>query len=98
MSTPLNSLRLALRSPLLVRRLSTTRTLNSRLRQPGEPTGPNEPARHTSTPPSKSTLKVWPILAILAGGSYLFKLIVDQRKGEYSAADKPVAGHSPSRP
>ncbi|KAF2683259.1 hypothetical protein K458DRAFT_270022, partial [Lentithecium fluviatile CBS 122367] len=67
----------------------------SRLRQPGEPTGPNEPPSHTSTPPSKSPLKVWPIIFIFCAGTYAFKKIVDQRKGEYKAKG-PVAGHSPS--
>ncbi|KAF2281036.1 uncharacterized protein EI97DRAFT_362741, partial [Westerdykella ornata] len=78
------------------RPFTTTRSLNSRLRQPGEPTGPNEPPRHTTAPPSKSPIKIWPIVAILVAGTYLFKKIVDQRRGTYNAADKPVSGHSPS--
>ncbi|ORY09271.1 hypothetical protein BCR34DRAFT_602921 [Clohesyomyces aquaticus] len=79
------------------RQFTTSPLAASRLRQPGEPTGPNEPPTHTSSPPSKSPLKVWPIVLIFVGGSVLFKLIVDQRKGEYKAQG-PVAGHSPSRP
>ena len=97
-----NRLCLALRrAPSYTRQFTTARPLNSRLRQPGEPTGPNEPPIHTtSSAPrnNKSPLKIWPIVAILGGGTYLFTLIVDQRKGQYSAADKPVSGHSPSRP
>jgi hypothetical protein len=80
------------------RQFTTSLAQHSRLRQPGEPTGPNEPPTHTTAPRSKSPLKVWPILFILGGGTFLFKQIVDQRKGEYDAANKPVAGHSPSRP
>lgn len=84
-------------APPAARQLSTSTRLASRLRQPGEPTGPNAPPRHTSSPPSKSPLKVWPIVFIFATGSFLFKKIVDQRKGEYKP-NGPVAGHSPSRP
>ncbi|KAF1971411.1 hypothetical protein BU23DRAFT_471046 [Bimuria novae-zelandiae CBS 107.79] len=79
------------------RNFTTTSTLSSRLRQPGEPTGPNEPPSHTTSPPSKSPLKVWPIVFIFAAGSFMFKKIVDQRKGE-GQPKGPVAGHSPSRP
>jgi len=79
------------------RLLTSSTNLSSRLRQPGEPTGPNEPPSHTSAPPSKSPLKVWPFVIIFAAGSFMFKKIVDQRKGEYQSKG-PVAGHSPSRP
>ena len=79
------------------RPFTTSTSALSRLRQPGEPTGPNEPPSHTSTPPSKSPLKVWPIIGIFALGGFLFKKIVDQRAGTYQA-NGPVAGHSPSRP
>ncbi|KAF1950707.1 hypothetical protein CC80DRAFT_388376, partial [Byssothecium circinans] len=77
------------------RQLTTTKNLASRLRQPGEPTGPNEPPSHTTSPPSKSPLKVWPFILIFALGTFGFKKIVDQRKGEYKAKG-PIAGHSPS--
>ncbi|KAF2658252.1 hypothetical protein K491DRAFT_577683, partial [Lophiostoma macrostomum CBS 122681] len=70
--------------------------LSSRHREPGEPTGPNEPAKHTTSSKSKSNLTVWPIVAIFVGGSFLFKKIVDDRKGQYTAANGPVAGHSPA--
>jgi len=79
------------------RQFHASTKLSSRLRQPGEPTGPNEPPRHTASPESKSPLKVWPFVLIFGTGSFLFKKIVDQRKGEYQAKG-PVAGHSPSRP
>ena len=85
-------------SSLSARQFTTSRSLSSRLRQPDEPTGPNEPPPHTTSPPSKSPLKVWPFVLIFATGTFLFKKIVDQRKGEYDAANKPVVGHSPSRP
>jgi hypothetical protein len=92
---------LARRSPiqtqLLLRSFTTSTAALSRLRQPGEPTGPNEPPSHISAPKSKSPLKVWPILGIFALGGFLFKKIVDQRAGEYQA-NGPGAGHSPSRP
>lgn len=95
---------LARRSPIhtaLLRaspRFFTTSTAAlSRLRQPGEPTGPNEPPSHITTPKSKSPLKVWPILGIFALGGFLFKKIVDQRAGTYQT-NGPGAGHSPSRP
>lgn len=64
-------------------------------RQPGDPTGPNEPPTHISAPKSKSPLKVWPILAIFAIGGLLFKKIVDDREGQYKPTG-PIAGHSPS--
>ncbi|KAF2876400.1 hypothetical protein BDV95DRAFT_602387 [Massariosphaeria phaeospora] len=80
-----------------VRSFSLSSKLTSRLRQPGEPTGPNEPPSHTASPPSKSPLKVWPILLILGAGTFLFKKIIDQRKGNY-VSSQPTAGHSPSRP
>ncbi|KAF1995150.1 hypothetical protein P154DRAFT_446079 [Amniculicola lignicola CBS 123094] len=82
----------------LCRPFSTTSSLSSRLRQPGEPSGPNAPPRHTSTPPSKSPLKVWPILAIFFTGTFLFKKIVDERKEQGNPAKGAIAGHSPSRP
>jgi UMP-CMP kinase len=66
-------------------------------RQPGDPTGPNEPPSHLSTPAprSKSPLKVWPILGIFALGSFLFKQIVDQRKEQAAYQPKgPVVGYS----
>src|SRR4051812_14105525 len=66
-------------------------------RQPGDPTGPNEPPSHISAaaPRSKSPLKVWPILAIFALGSFLFKKIVDQRKEQAAYQPKgPVVGYS----
>jgi hypothetical protein len=96
---------LGLRSPIQshiragTRQFTSTSTLASRLRQPGEPTGPNEPPSHTSAPPSKSPLKVWPIVGLFALGGFLFKKIVDQRaaEGQYRS-NGPVAGHSPSRP
>ncbi|KAF2797798.1 hypothetical protein K505DRAFT_358095 [Melanomma pulvis-pyrius CBS 109.77] len=91
---PRAALQLQLQLP---RQFSTSAPLASRLRQPGEPTGPNEPPTHTTSPPSKSPLKVWPILFIFATGTYLFTKIVEQRKGQYKAQG-PVAGHSPSRP
>ena len=80
----------------------TTRTFTtssktfSRLRQPGEPTGPNEPPRHTSSPPSKSPLKIWPIVFIFATGTFLFTRIVEQRKDDGYKPSGPVLGHSPS--
>ena len=79
------------------RTFTTTSKAASRLRQPGEPTGPNEPPVHTTSPPSKSPLKVWPIVFIFCAGSFMFKKIVDQRKDQYQSKG-PVAGHSPSRP
>ncbi|PVH94987.1 hypothetical protein DM02DRAFT_538346 [Periconia macrospinosa] len=85
------------RSTASHRQFITSSKLASRLRQPGEPTGPNEPPSHTSSPPSKSPLKVWPFVFIFAAGTYGFKKIVDQRKGEYKPQG-PVSGHSPSRP
>ncbi|KAF1920205.1 adenylate kinase-domain-containing protein [Ampelomyces quisqualis] len=86
--TTTNTTLRALYKPQLLRRTFTTsRPHASRLRQPGEPTGPNEPPSHISTPPSKSPLKVWPIVGIFALGSFLFKKIVDQRLEE--AAYKP---------
>jgi len=84
---------------LAYRTFTTSRPLTSRLRQPGEPTGPSPPPTHISAPRSKSPLKVWPILAIFATGSFLFKKIVDQRKEE--AAYKPtgpVVGYSSTNP
>ncbi|OAL49175.1 hypothetical protein IQ07DRAFT_645163 [Pyrenochaeta sp. DS3sAY3a] len=78
------------------RSFTAASSLASRLRQPGEPTGPNEPPPHTKTPPSKSPLKVWPIIAIFAAGSFLFKKIVDQRVGEGYKPQGPIQGHSPS--
>lgn len=78
------------------RNFTTSQANASRLRQPGEPTGPNEPPSHISTPPSKSPLKVWPIIFIFATGTYLFTRIVEQRKGEGYQAKGPVPGLSPS--
>ncbi|KAF2112821.1 hypothetical protein BDV96DRAFT_648460 [Lophiotrema nucula] len=83
------------------RSFASSQALASRLRQPGEPTGPNEPPSHVSTPKPKKTLNPWntvvPIVAIFFTGTFLFKKIVDQRKGQYKATG-PVSGHSPSRP
>lgn len=81
------------------RTFTTSSKTFSRLRQPGEPTGPNEPPRHTNSPPSKSPLKVWPIIFIFCAGSFMFKKIVDRQQelGQYKPQG-PVAGHSPSRP
>ncbi|CAN9393480.1 unnamed protein product [Alternaria alternata] len=69
--------RILLRQPqfFATRAFTFSRVNASRLRQPGEPTGPNEPPTHIRTPPSKSPLKVWPILAILGLGTYLFNQI-----------------------
>jgi hypothetical protein len=81
------------------RNFATSRPHASRLRQPGEPTGPNEPPSHISSPRSKSPLKVWPIVGIFVLGSYLFKKIVDQQKEQ--AAYKPtgpVVGYSSVSP
>ncbi|KAF1830025.1 adenylate kinase isoenzyme 1 [Decorospora gaudefroyi] len=78
------------------RTFTSTTASASRPRQPGEPTGPNEPPTHISAPPSKSPLKVWPILAIFATGTFLFKKIVDQRKGQGYQPKGPIPGHSPS--
>ncbi|CBX97114.1 hypothetical protein IAQ61_007945 [Plenodomus lingam] len=83
-------------SRLPARSFSTTRTLTSRLRQPGEPTGPNEPPIHITTPKTKSPLKVWPILLIFGLGTFLFKKIVDQRKDQGYQPKGPIQGHSPS--
>ncbi|CAI6341709.1 unnamed protein product [Periconia digitata] len=101
---PITTLKQVSRSSIVLRsaslshcRFTTSSKFRSRLRQPGEPSGPNEPPAHTSSPPSKSPLKVWPFVFIFAAGSFGFKKIVDQRKGEYKAPG-PVAGHSPSRP
>jgi len=55
-----------------------------------------QPPTHIRTPPSKSPLKVWPILAILGLGTYLFNQIVEQRKGEGYQPKGPIQGHSPS--
>ncbi|KAI1556116.1 adenylate kinase isoenzyme 1 [Pyrenophora tritici-repentis] len=79
-----------------IRTFSSSSAQASRLRQPGEPTGPNEPPTHISAPRSKSPLKVWPIVAIFALGTFLFKQIVDQRKGEGYQPKGPIQGHSPS--
>lgn len=84
--------RLAL--PTAARQFSTSSPRFYR-RQPGDPTGPNEPPTHISAPKSKSPLKVWPILAIFGIGTFLFKKIVDQRDGQYKPTG-PIAGHSPS--
>ncbi|KZM23088.1 UMP/CMP kinase [Ascochyta rabiei] len=84
--------RLAL--PTAARQFSTSSPRFYR-RQPGDPTGPNEPPTHISAPKSKSPLKVWPILAIFALGGFLFKKIVDEREGQYKPVG-PIAGHSPS--
>ncbi|PSN65377.1 hypothetical protein BS50DRAFT_497802 [Corynespora cassiicola Philippines] len=99
MSPPLSTLfrRTPAFARVSARPFSSSSALASRLRQPGEPTGPNEPPSHTNSSPSKSPLKVWPFVLIFATGSFLFKKIVDQRKGEYQS-NGPVAGHSPSRP
>lgn len=90
--------RILLRQPqfFTTRAFTSSRVNASRLRQPGEPTGPNEPPTHIRTPPSKSPLKVWPILAILGLGTYLFNQIVEQRKGEGYQPKGPIQGHSPS--
>ncbi|KAF2178585.1 UMP-CMP kinase [Zopfia rhizophila CBS 207.26] len=58
---------------------------SSRHRRPGEPSGPNEPPSHTASTVSKSPFKVWPFVLIFATGTFLFKRIVDQRKGQYQA-------------
>lgn len=102
MSIATNTLKQASRSPLIRstvshRQFTSSSPLASRLRQPGEPTGVNEPPTHITSPPSKSPLKVWPFVFIFAAGTYGFTLIVDQRKGEYKAKG-PAPGHSPSRP
>ncbi|KAJ8106907.1 hypothetical protein OPT61_g9229 [Boeremia exigua] len=76
------------------RQFSTT-TPRFYRRQPGDPTGPNEPPTHISAPKSKSPLKVWPIIAIFGIGTFLFKKIVDERDGQYTPQG-PIAGHSPS--
>ncbi|KAH7069446.1 adenylate kinase-domain-containing protein [Paraphoma chrysanthemicola] len=81
---------------LAARSFTTSRPHASRLRQPGEPTGPNEPPSHISAPQSKSPLKVWPILAIFALGSFLFKKLVDQQKEQ--AAFKPQGPISVTMP
>jgi hypothetical protein len=81
------------------RSFTTSRPHASRLRQPGEPTGPNEPPSHISAPPSKSPLKVWPIVAIFALGSYLFKKLVDQQKEQAAVKPQgPVVGYSSTNP
>ncbi|KAL5117217.1 bifunctional uridylate/adenylate kinase [Pleosporales sp. CAS-2024a] len=83
----------------LSRSFTTSRPSASRLRHPGEPTGPNEPRTHIAAPPSKSPLKVWPILAIFALGSFLFKQIVDQRKEQAAYRPQgPVVGYSSTNP
>ncbi|EFQ90693.1 hypothetical protein CFE70_008328 [Pyrenophora teres f. teres 0-1] len=79
-----------------IRTFTSSSSQGSRLRQPGEPTGPNEPPTHISAPRSKSPLKVWPIVGIFALGTFLFKQIVDQRKGEGYQPKGPIQGHSPS--
>ncbi|KAL1611150.1 bifunctional uridylate/adenylate kinase [Nothophoma quercina] len=66
--------------PTAARQFSTS-TPRLYRRQPGDPTGPNEPPTHISAPKSKSPLKVWPIIAIFGIGTFLFKKIVDQREG-----------------
>ncbi|KAI8935729.1 hypothetical protein NX059_007249 [Plenodomus lindquistii] len=83
-------------SRLPVRSFSTSLPLASRLRQPGEPTGPNEPPIHITTPKSKSPLKVWPIVFIFGLGTFLFKQIVEQRKDQGYKPQGPIQGHSPS--
>jgi hypothetical protein len=100
MSPTATTLRASVRtSQLLHRSFTTSRPLASRLRQPGEPTGPNEPPSHISAPPSKSPLKVWPIVGIFALGSFLFKKIVDQRKEEAAYVPKgPVVGYASTNP
>lgn len=100
MSPTTTTLRATFRTPqLLSRNFTTSRPHASRLRQPGEPTGPNEPPSHISAPPSKSPLKVWPIVGIFALGSFLFKKIVDQRKEEAAYKPQgPVVGYSSTNP
>jgi UMP-CMP kinase len=84
---------------LRTRTFTTSSPYASRLRQPGEPTGPNEPPTHISTPRSQSPLKVWPIIGIFALGSFLFKKIVDQRKEEAAYVPKgPVVGYASTNP
>ncbi|KAF2196306.1 UMP-CMP kinase [Delitschia confertaspora ATCC 74209] len=63
--------------------------------QPGDPKGPNEPPTHTNAAPSKSPLKVWPFVLIFATGTFLFKAIIDQRKGQYQAKGPVSAPLSP---
>lgn len=90
---------LKLQSP--IHRSFTTSCQLPYRRQPGDPTGPNQPPTHISTPAprSKSPLKVWPILGIFALGSFLFKKIVDQRKEQATYQPKgPVVGYSSTNP
>ncbi|KAL1793196.1 hypothetical protein ACET3X_008178 [Alternaria dauci] len=90
--------RILVRQPqfFATRAFTSSRVNASRLRQPGEPTGPNEPPTHIRTPPSKSPLKVWPILAILGLGTYLFNQIVEQRKGEGYQPKGPIQANMPA--
>ena len=78
MTLPRTLLQSRLILPTAARQFSTS-TPRLYRRQPGDPTGPNEPPTHISAPKTKSPLKVWPILAIFALGTFLFKKIVDQR-------------------
>jgi hypothetical protein len=100
MSTTTTTFRTASRILTLTNRtFSTSLKLSSRLRQPGEPTGPSPPPTHISAPRSKSPLKVWPILGIFALGSFLFKKIVDQKKEEATYTPKgPVVGYASTNP
>ena len=104
MSSSITTLRAASRiltkPPYLpLRTFTTSSPFASRLRQPGEPTGPNEPPSHISTPRAKSPLKVWPIVGIFVLGSFLFKKIVDQQKeqGAYKPQG-PVVGYASTNP
>jgi len=82
--------------PCSTRSFTASHHLTSRLRQPGEPTGPNEPPIHITAPKSKSPLKVWPIVFIFLLGGFLFKKIVDERKDQGYQPKGPILGHSPS--
>lgn len=68
------------------RRFSSLTSLHSKQQQ--QVSGVVQPPPQARVPKTKSPLKIWPFVLILAGGSYAFVSIVKQREGRFKKAEQ----------
>jgi hypothetical protein len=71
-------------------------TTKKQLIQPpaGKDTAPTPTPRPTRPPPPRrrsSPIRIWPLFAIFAGGTYLFDLMVKQRSGTAPKGEKTLS-------